>query len=78
MKEINRDLTKVRTISPTEREPLLDYVDPVIEAYEKDVDRSIIRENLKLTVHQRFEKFEQFMKYVGGLSKARRTSQFKG
>ena len=30
--------------------------DPVIEFYKKDVDRSLIRENLRLTVEQRFEK----------------------
>jgi len=29
--------------------------DPVIEAYKKDVDRTLIRENLKLTVEQRLE-----------------------
>jgi len=29
------------------------YVDPVIEVYKKDVDRTLIRENLKLTVDQR-------------------------
>lgn len=31
-----------------------DYVDPVIEAYKKDIDRTLIRENLKLTVAERF------------------------
>lgn len=30
--------------------------DPVIEFYKKKVDRALIRENLKLTVQQRFEK----------------------
>lgn len=30
--------------------------DPVIEAYKKDVDRSLIRENLTLTVQQRVER----------------------
>ncbi len=30
--------------------------DPVIEAYKKHVDHTLIRENLKLTVQQRFEK----------------------
>jgi hypothetical protein len=25
-----------------------DYIDPVIEAYKKDVDRTLLRENLKL------------------------------
>ena len=31
--------------------------DPVIEAYKKDIDRSLLRENLKLTVEQRFLKW---------------------
>ena len=34
----------------TELEP-----DPVIEAYNKDIDRTLIRENLKLTVEQRWK-----------------------
>ncbi len=29
--------------------------DPVIEAYKKDVDRTLLRENLKLTPQQRVE-----------------------
>jgi hypothetical protein len=35
-----------------------DYYDPVIEAYKKDVDRTLLRENLKLTVEERFAKAE--------------------
>lgn len=30
--------------------------DPVIEFYKKDIDRTLIRENLRLTVEQRFDK----------------------
>ena len=37
-----------------------DYCDPVIEAYKKDVDRTLLRENLKLTVEQRLRKAESF------------------
>ena len=33
-----------------------DYYDPVIEAYKKDVDRTLLRENLKLTVEERLRK----------------------
>lgn len=33
--------------------------DPVIEAYKKDVDVSLLRENLKLTPAQRLEKFSR-------------------
>ena len=28
--------------------------DPVVEAYKKDIDRTLIRRNLKLTVEERF------------------------
>ena len=49
-----------------------DYCDPVIEAYKKDVDRTLLRENLKLTVQQRFEKFERFMECVHELWEAGR------
>lgn len=31
--------------------------DPVIEAYKKDVDRTLIRENLKRTPEERSEQF---------------------
>jgi hypothetical protein len=36
-----------------------DYHDPVIEAYKKDVDRTLLRENLKLSVEERIRKAEQ-------------------
>ncbi len=41
-----------------------DYYDPVIEAYKKDVDRTLLRENLKLTVEERFRKFESFARFA--------------
>jgi hypothetical protein len=31
------------------------YIDPVIEAYKRDVDRTMIRENLRRTVQQRID-----------------------
>jgi hypothetical protein len=33
-----------------------DFYDPVVEAYKKDIDRTLLRENLKLTVEQRIQK----------------------
>jgi hypothetical protein len=41
-----------------------DVFDPVIEAYKKDVDRTILRENLKLSPQERSEKFISFMRSV--------------
>jgi len=52
-----------------------EYFDPVIEAYKKDVDRTLLRENLKLTVEERFVKFEQFWKYAQELREVGRKSR---
>jgi len=36
--------------------------DPVIEAYKRDVDRTLLRENLKLTPDERLRKLVAFMR----------------
>jgi len=38
--------------------------DPVIDAYKKDVDRTLIRENLKLTVEQRLLKMMELQRFA--------------
>ena len=52
--------------------------DPVIEAYKKDVDRTLLRENLKLTVTQRFEKHERVFEYAKELREAGRRARKRG
>lgn len=58
------------------RKPPFPY-DPVVEAYKKDVDRTLIRENLKLTVTQRSSVMElqRFAEEIrrAGVSRPRRT-----
>jgi len=49
--------------------------DPVIEAYKKHVDRTILRENLKLSPQQRSEKFLSFMRSVWQLRGAAENSR---
>jgi hypothetical protein len=49
----------------TELEP-----DPVIEAYKKDIDRTLIRENLRLTVEQRFKNLEALQRFANELRRA--------
>ena len=46
--------------------------DPVIESYKKDVDRTLLRENLKLTPQQRLEKLQDFVKFLEGIRGAAR------
>ena len=36
----------------------------------RDIDRTLLRENLKLTPAQRLEKFAKFMRFASGLKKA--------
>lgn len=47
------------------------YKDPVIEFYRKDVDRTLLRQNLLLTPEQRLKKFAAALKMVEGLRKAK-------
>jgi hypothetical protein len=55
-----------------------DVFDPVVEAYKKDVDRTLIRENLKLTVEQRLMKLQAFVNFLAELRQgANRQSQAK-
>ena len=44
--------------------------DPVIEAYKKDVDRTLIRENLRLTVEQRFTNLMKLQEFAEELQRA--------
>jgi hypothetical protein len=44
--------------------------DPVIEAYKKDVDRTLIRENLKLTVEQRIENLMNLQQFIEEVRRA--------
>jgi hypothetical protein len=48
---------------PSEPEPHDSMID-VINVYKKDVDRTLLRENLRLTVEERFRKFESFWEYA--------------
>jgi len=52
-----------------------DYCDPVVEVYKKDVDRTLLLENLKLSVEERLLKFERFMKRIAELREAGRKAR---
>ena len=54
-----------------------DYRDSVVEAYKKDVDRTLLRENLKLTVEERFRKLESVSRFAHELQQAGHRSRAK-
>jgi hypothetical protein len=55
--------------------PMTLYPDPVIERYKRDVDRTLLRENLKLSVEQRFRQLQQLQRFAEELKRAPRSSK---
>jgi len=49
--------------------------DPVIEAYKRDIDRTLIRATLALTVTQRFERLMELQKFAEELRRAGRQAR---
>ena len=58
------------TVLPEDRVPL--PPDPVIEVYKRDIDRTLLRENLKLTVEQRILQQMEFQRVIEELQRAGR------
>jgi hypothetical protein len=51
---------------------------PVIEAYKQDIDRTLLRENLRLSVEERFVKHMQFQQFAEELRRAGRAASDRG
>jgi len=54
--------------------PARDF-DPMVEAYKKDIDRTLIRENLKLSVEDRFRKAMALARFADELRRAGREAR---
>jgi len=50
-------------------------LDPVIEAYKKGIDVTLIRENLRLTVDQRFQQLMSMQEFAEELQRAGRKAR---
>ena len=51
------------------------YVDPVIEAYKKDIDRTLIRHNLRRTVQERVDALVALMESIEEMNRAGRAAR---
>ncbi len=51
-------------------QPESKFSDPVVEAYLKDIDRTLLRDNLQLTVTQRFERLMSLQQFADDLRAA--------
>ena len=54
------------------RTPARSSIDDIIELYKRDVDRSLLRENLKLTVDQRVRKMIATLRFAEAVRQSRR------
>lgn len=52
------------TIPELEELPPPDVGDPIVQAYRNDIDVSLLRENLRLSVLERMEKLVRFMRLL--------------
>jgi hypothetical protein len=55
-----------------------DSIDAVIEVYKRDVDRTLLRENLKLTVEKRLRKLQEFVRFSEEMRRAGAKQADKG
>lgn len=55
--------------------PRHDDADPVIEAYAKDIDRSLVRENLKRSVDERFRRLMALQRFAEELRRGGSSSR---
>lgn len=52
-------------------------LDPLIEAYKKNIDATLIRENLRLTVDQRFQQLMRMQEFADELQHAGRKARLQ-
>ncbi|OQW33002.1 MAG: hypothetical protein A4E19_06540 [Nitrospira sp. SG-bin1] len=57
-----------------QNQPAALFPDPVIERYKHDVDRTLLRENLKLSVEQRFRQLHALQQFAAELKRAPRST----
>jgi hypothetical protein len=49
--------------------------DPVVQAYLRDVDRSLLRRNLQLTPEERLRKLQDFVAFISRMREAGRMAR---
>ena len=59
---------------PTDNRTVIDP-DPVIEAFKKDIDRTLLRANLKLSPEERLRKLQSAIRSVRALRQAYKKSR---
>ena len=59
-------------MSQPREDPSIPDPERTIAAYKRDVDRTLLRENLKLTPEQRVQQLMRFLRFLDELKRSRR------
>ena len=51
------------------------YVNPVVDAYKRNIDRTLLRENLRLSVEERFLRHQVLQEWAEELRRAGRVAK---
>jgi hypothetical protein len=64
-------------MTPRPEQPLTPVLapDPVVAAYKKDIDRTLLRENLKRTPEERLRKLMELQRFAEELRRAGRSAR---
>jgi hypothetical protein len=57
--------------------PLTVDSDPVVEAYKQDVDRTLLRRNLRLTPEERFLQHDELQRFAAELRRAGKAARIR-
>jgi len=72
--ELKANAKDIKPLDYDERKDIFslmeDSIQKIIELYKRDVDRTLIRENLKLTVEERLLKLQDFIEFAAALQEA--------
>jgi len=69
---MNSEMAADSSVSTSDDRPL--EPDPVIEVYKRDIDRTLLRENLKLTPEERLRKLQELQRFATELRRAGRAA----
>lgn len=67
---MSEENTKVVATPPVANPSSAEGDDPIVEAYKKDVDMTLIRRNLSMSVEERFEQLMSLQKFAEELRAA--------
>jgi hypothetical protein len=72
---LTQDLTEGEPVARVAESQTVITSDPIVELYKRDVDRSLLRENLRRTIDERLRMNAEVVAFGDALARARRAAE---